>query len=514
LVSIEKEKGSIQILSFFKRIVTSLVIVRYGKLFRGLKVRIAQEFGAIGVIIYSDPQDDGYVRGPVFPEGPWRPPGSVQRGSTQFLSICPGDPRTEECGGNVTDHVPSIPVQPIGYGDAAHLLRHIGGATAPASFQGGLNFTYTIGGTGNSVTLKIVANWTTTTIWNVCTTVPGADNSSYVLLGNHRDAWTFGATDPNSGSSVLLEVVRAFGELVRAGFVPQRSIKICSWDGEEYGLLGSTSYAMQNKQDLKDNCVAYINTDVAVAGTYLVAGATPSVCSVVQNVLSKIVDPSSGKNLSALYPFKPWPQGEVKALGSGSDYTSFLHHLGIASIDWGFKDRDAIAPYHSAYDDLYWENHFGAANRTYAYFVVLAQMIGSTAIELAESSQQLNMTLTHQALVDYFNVLQAQMNNSTTVSIDLSALKMAIQAFGEAVMTGNYTAQETFMVERQFLYAPGLPKRQFYRNLIQAPGINLGYGSLVFPGPTQGIIDGDAVVAQQQTDNLASVITNAAKFLQ
>ena len=164
----------------------AIVIVRYGMLFRGLKVRLAQQNGAIGVIIYSDPADDGFVRGPVFPDGPWRPPFSVQRGSTQFLSICPGDPTTPECGGNISDHVPSIPVQPLGYGDAYHLLANMGGAAVPDAFQGGLNFSYTLGGgSTNTVSLKVAANWTTTPIWNVCVDIPGSLNSSkFVLLGN------------------------------------------------------------------------------------------------------------------------------------------------------------------------------------------------------------------------------------------------------------------------------------------------------------------------------------------
>ena len=151
-------------------------------------MRLAQLHGAVGVIIYSDPADDGFVKGPVYPDGPWRPPFSVQRGSTQFLSICPGDPRTPECGGNVSDHVPSVPVQPLGYGDAQVLLANMGGATAPASFQGGLNFTYTLGGGSNNVvSLSVGSNWTVTPIWNVCGEFPGSSNSSsFVLVGNHR----------------------------------------------------------------------------------------------------------------------------------------------------------------------------------------------------------------------------------------------------------------------------------------------------------------------------------------
>ncbi len=247
----------------------AIALIRYGKLHRGIKVRLAEMHGAVGVILYSDPAEDGFVRGPVFPDGPWRPPFSVQRGSCEFTSLCPGDPSTSECGGSVEDHTPSVPVQPLGYGDAYHLLKHLGGATAPSSFQGGFaqNFTYTLGG-ANLVQLQVNVNWTMVDLWNVCVDIPGKSASNkHVLLGNHHDAWTFGASDPNSGSSVFLEVVRVFGLLKKMGWVPDYRIRVCSWDGEESGLLGSTKYVLENAGDIQLNTIAYLNTDVGVAGT-------------------------------------------------------------------------------------------------------------------------------------------------------------------------------------------------------------------------------------------------------
>lgn len=233
----------------------SIAIVRYGKIFRGLKARIAQEYGAVGVIIYSDPAEDGFSRGPVFPDGPWRPPTSVQRGSAQFLSICPGDPRLAECNGTLADHVPSVPVQPISYGDALQLLQQIGGSLAPPSFQGGLPLKYRIGGVTN-VTLSVESIFFTAPIWNVCAQLDGKMNDSFVLLGNHRDAWTFGGSDPNSGTSAMLEAARAFGIIAQQGYRPQHSIRFCSWDGEEYGLLGSTNYAMEFADEIRKGAIA------------------------------------------------------------------------------------------------------------------------------------------------------------------------------------------------------------------------------------------------------------------
>jgi len=482
------------------------VIVRYGQLFRGLKVRIAQEHGAVGVVIYSDPADDGFTRGPVFPEGPWRPPFSVQRGSAQFLSICPGDPRTEECGGNVTDHVPSVPVQPIGYGDAYH-------------FQGGLNFTYTIGGgsTENTVSLQVQSNWTTTPIWNVCVDINGTEAEStkqYILLGNHRDAWTFGGTDPNSGSSVILEVVRAFGELTQSGWKPQRSIKVCSWDGEEYGLLGSTAHAMANKADLSANCLAYLNTDVAVAGTSLSASATPSLVSLLASALAKVQDPASGKPLSEVFNARPFPQGSFMPLGSGSDYTSYIHHLGIPSLDWGFVSDFSGAPYHSAFDDLTWETKFGSFNGTYEYFVTLAQMIGTVAIELSSSDKvpSLDMNLTSVSLSSYLQLFQELVANST-LDISTAPLQSSIEAFAAVVEKDAYSPEQTLFLERSFLSEEGLPLRPFYRHLIQAPGLNTGYQPLTFPGPSQAVMDKQPVAAKQEIANLITVIDAATAAL-
>lgn len=221
----------------------NIAIIRYfGGMHRGIKVRLAAKHGAVGVILYSDPQQDGFVRGPVYPDGPWRPPSGVQRGSCAFVAICPGDLRKKECGGSVEDHMPSIPVQPISYMDATPFLQNMGGPVAPAAFQGGLPFRYTLGGDPSVVVhLSVHLNSTVTDIWNVCGTIYGQDSSPGVLLGNHRDQWTQSATDPTSGQAVLIEIGRAFGLLHQKGWVPKRSITVCSWDGEEFSLLGNSS---------------------------------------------------------------------------------------------------------------------------------------------------------------------------------------------------------------------------------------------------------------------------------
>ena len=263
-----------------------VVLVRYGQCFRGLKAMNAQDRGASAVIIYSDPADDGYGRGTVYPDGPWRPASAVQRGSAQFMSLCAGDPfRADEryaaaglsteslCSYSANDTVPSIPVLPMSYGDAAPILAALGGAAAPTGFAGGIEgLEYTLGPSEGTVVRVTADNrFVTTPIWNVVATVPGslpADEDQPVLLGNHRDAWVFGAADPNSGTAAMIEVARGLGALLEAGWRPKRTIKLLSWSGEEYGLLGSTGWGELNAEALK-RAVAYLNIDVATSGDQL-----------------------------------------------------------------------------------------------------------------------------------------------------------------------------------------------------------------------------------------------------
>src|ERR1044072_8076126 len=285
-----------------------IVIVRYGNSFRGVKAKVAQDHGAVGCIIYSDPADDGYPQGDVYPKGPWRPLLSAQRGSVQFLSTAPGDPLTPGRGAaggaprlkmEEVKTLPRIPVQPISYGDAQRLLQPLRGPIRPKGFQGGLPFPYHVGGTDFvRVHLKTVMDYQVRKIWNVISRIEGAEeNDRWVIMGNHRDAWTFGAVDPNSGTTAMLEAARGFGALMKKGWKPRRTIVMCSWDGEEYGLLGSTEWAEDNAAELKQKAVAYLNMDAAVSGPNFGASSVPSMWKLIRGATRDVKDPKSGMSI-------------------------------------------------------------------------------------------------------------------------------------------------------------------------------------------------------------------------
>src|ERR1041385_1392079 len=329
-----------------------IVIVRYGNSFRGVKAKVAEQNGAIGCIIYSDPEDDGYRQGDVESKGPWRPVASGQRGSVQYLFDYPGDPLTpgkpaiagtprlkpEEA----TD-LTRLPVQPIAYDVAKTILSQLKGPVRPRGFQGGLPFAYHVGGTNDvKLHLKTDMDYKMRTIWDVVARIDGNEEKGrWVVLGNHRDAWVFGAVDPNSGTSTMLEVGRGFGQLLKQGWKPRRTIILCSWDAEEYGLIGSTEWAEELANDLKDKAVAYLNLDAAVSGANFSASSVPSLWKLIRAATRDVKDPKTGKSI-----YQQWqdraqekrPEGEtptearIDALGSGSDYTPFLQHLGVPSL--------------------------------------------------------------------------------------------------------------------------------------------------------------------------------------
>src|ERR1051325_5890406 len=285
-----------------------IVIVRYGNSFRGVKAKVAQDHGAVGCIIYSDPADDGYAQGDVYPKGPWRPESSAQRGSVQFLFIYPGDPLTPGAPAvpgtprlkqEEATNIPRIPVQPISYGDARRLLQPLRGPLRPKGFQGGLPFPYHVGGTNDvRVHLKTNIEFLTKTIWDVITRIDGAvEKDRWVVLGNHRDAWVFGAVDPNSGTTAMIEVGRGLGQLLKSGWKPRRSIILCSWDAEEEGLIGSTEWAEDNAAELKSKAVAYLNMDAAVSGPNFSASSVPSLWKLIRSSAEDVRDPKTSKSV-------------------------------------------------------------------------------------------------------------------------------------------------------------------------------------------------------------------------
>ena len=340
-----------------------IVLVRYGGAFRGLKVKEAQERGAAGVLIYSDPADDGYVRGDVYPEGPWRPPSAIQRGSVQFLSSMPGDPSTPGYPSNSAakrvprgqmENVPRIPSLPIAYGEAEKLLRQLGGLQVPNGWQGGLPFSYHTGPGPASVEFEVEMDETLRPIYNVIARIPGSvEPDRWVILGNHTDAWTHGAVDPNSGTSVLIETARTLSAALKAGWKPLRTILLCGWDAEEYGLVGSTEWAENHAAELQAKTVAYVNLDSAVSGTDFSSSGVPSLRDLMRQVAAKVPDPRRSGTIAATWEKRlkdAWAAStpvsldgaeqafelQLGRLGSGSDYTAFLDNLGVASLDFGF----------------------------------------------------------------------------------------------------------------------------------------------------------------------------------
>ncbi|KAK9450954.1 uncharacterized protein V1518DRAFT_425714 [Limtongia smithiae] len=412
-----------------------IVIARYGGLFRGLIVKGAQERGAVGVLLYSDPGDDGeitiYNKYKAYPDGPARNPSSVQRGSVQFLSIAPGDPTTPGWAStenaervDPSNTIPSIPSIPISYRDILPILQELNGMglnpnDLDESWRGGLReFDYSVGPSTMDLNLYNLQEYKTTPLWNVIGRIDGVIKDEVVILGNHRDAWIVGgAGDPNSGSAVMIELARAFGELKKQGWKPLRTIILASWDGEEYGLIGSTEWGEEMAQYLNANALVYLNVDVAVSGTHFSAGASPLLNQILTACTKRVAHPDGG------YVYDHWladSDARVEPLGSGSDYTVFLDHLGIPSLDIGFGGDDkAVYQYHSNYDSFAWMDKYG--DPTWAYHTTMVKLWSLLALELAEVEViQFNIGDYSKALVSYFDRIKAKIEDIATASTQLS----------------------------------------------------------------------------------------------
>ncbi|KAK3310448.1 uncharacterized protein B0T15DRAFT_518552 [Chaetomium strumarium] len=382
-----------------------VAIARYGGIFRGLKVKRAQELGMLGVILYSDPGDDGDVTEEkgvkVYPDGPARQPSSVQRGSTQFLSFAPGDPTTPGYPSKpgaprqpVHTAIPSIPSIPISYADAVPILKALNGHGPKAedfnkywTRNTGLQYKgvhYHVGPTPDDVVVNLYnqQEYITTPLWNVIGVINGTIPDEVIVVGNHRDAWIAGgAGDPNSGSATLNEVVRSFGEAVRQGWKPLRTIVFASWDGEEYGLVGSTEWVEEFLPWLRDANVAYINTDVSVRGTHLKASAAPLLDNIIHAATAAV--PSPNQTVPGQTVHDVWDK-RISTMGSGSDFTAFQDFAGIPSLDIGFDSGpgEPVYHYHSNYDSFYWMEKFGDPG--FVYHRTMAQVLGLITAQLAD----------------------------------------------------------------------------------------------------------------------------------
>lgn len=525
-----------------------IVIVRYGNSFRGVKAKVAEDNGAIGCIIYSDPEDDGYMQGDVFPKGPWRPVASGQRGSVQYLFDYPGDPLTpgrpsipgeprlkpEEA----TD-LTRIPVQPIAYDVARTILSQLKGPVRPRGFQGGLPFAYHVGGTNDvKLRLKTDMDYKIRKIWNVVARVDGNEEKDrWVILGNHRDAWVFGAVDPNSGSSAMLEVARGFGELLKQGWKPRRTIVFCSWDAEEYGLVGSTEWAEELAAELRTKAVAYLNLDAAVSGVHFGASSVPSLWKLMRAATRDVKDPKTGKTV-----YQQWqdrarenrPEGEqntgearIGALGSGSDYTPFLQHLGVASTDMGFGGDYGV--YHSAYDSFYWMDQFGDPG--FHYHVAAAQLWGTLAMRLADADG-LSFDYSDYAnqIRDYFTeAFRLARIRNLAGGVDEKSVNEAVDDFAKVAERVEKSRQEAIrdsnqarlakindaliQAERQFIDPKGLRGRAWYKHQIYAPGFYTGYAAQPLTDFRQALDDRNSANAKESLQRVVDAIKRVTATL-
>eukprot|EP00475_Leptophrys_vorax_P039791 TRINITY_DN724_c0_g1_i2.p1 TRINITY_DN724_c0_g1~~TRINITY_DN724_c0_g1_i2.p1 ORF type:complete len:655 (+),score=174.54 TRINITY_DN724_c0_g1_i2:1585-3549(+) len=493
-----------------------IALVKYGRNFRGLKVQIAQEYGMAACLIYSDPKDDGFGKGHTYPEGSWRPESGVQRGSVQFNSRCGGDPGLVErdpdvCGYKTEDLIPNISSLPLSYRVARVLLAAIEGHPSPKKWHGDLDVDYNIGPGPAKVSLYVNTSFEVRELWNVIARVPGKlFPEEQVILGNHRDAWAFGAVDPNSGTATLLELARGFGSLLQSGWRPSRSIVLCSWDGEELGLLGSTNFGETHADDLSKNAVAYLNVDSAVSGSKLKISLSPSLNPFVSEVLKDIADPVDMS--SSLYD--TWNK-KAGVLGSGSDYTVFLHHLGVASADFSFAGGDKYGVYHSVYDSFYWMEQFGDPH--FKLHQTMAQFWGLTALRLAEAAVlPFDYSFYASQLASYLDEVE-KMATDAGQPIDFSPLANSILNLAESGLPEKTFLESCkgnlFLAEREFLVPEGLPGRIWFKHLIQAPGLDTGYGAVVFPSIVDALQSGNYTLAALEVPRVAARINAAADFL-
>ena len=505
-----------------------IVIARYGRSWRGIKPKVAHERGALGCIIYSDPRDDGFFQGDVFPEGPFRPDQGAQRGSVMDMPVHPGDPltpgRAAEPGVPRLDRgaaptILKIPVLPISYADALPLLRNLEGPVVPESWRGALPITYHAGPGPAKVHMKLAFDWSVRPLHDVIVRIPGSEfPDEWIIHGNHHDAWVNGASDPTSGNVALMETARGFAELLKTGWRPKRTIILAAWDGEEWGLLGSTEWAEKHAQELSTKAVAYINSDSS-SRSWLDVSGSHSLQAFANDLMRDVQDPKRpGKTLfqakldravgqartaeekATLQRRRDFP---IAALGSGSDYTAFLDYLAIASLDMGFGGEVSGGVYHSTYDSFYWFTHFGDPD--FAYGAALSRTIGTAILRLADADVlPFEFTATASTLRGYVEELEALRKSAEGApALDLAPLRKALdrlqksadgyeRALARRGVPGDRGRlaelnRVLYTSERAFRHDAGLPRREWFKHLAYAPGFYTGYGVKTLPGIREGI---------------------------
>ncbi|MCJ8210564.1 M28 family peptidase [Mucilaginibacter sp. RS28] len=560
-----------------------IVIAKYGRSWRGIKPKVAYEHGAIGCIIYSDPKDDGYVQGDVYPKGAYKNEYGVQRGSVMDMVIYPGDPLTPGEGATKNAKrldrlsaptILKIPVLPISYHDAQPLLAALDGQVAPADWRGGLPITYHIGPGKSTVHLKLEFNWDMVPCYDVIAKIKGSKYpDQWVIRGNHHDAWVNGASDPISGQSAMLEEAKAMGDLLKNGWKPKRTIMYCAWDGEEPSLIGSTEFAEAHAKELQQKAVVYINSDGNGRG-FLGAGGSHALENFVTEIEKDVTDPETQVSLfernksrqavnaaSAKSRKEAIDQQHIRlgALGSGSDYTAFLQHLGIPTLDMEFGGEDGGGDYHSIFDS--YDDYVRFKDGTFVYGRTLASVMGKATLRMADADvlpfdfRSLYSTLDRYSkeLTDLSN----QMRESTAIenqliksnrfaqaydpqdklpqpeaksevpNIDFAPLKAALDslkkstdklsiAWEQAAQNGkdqDKLNKMLYRAEQQLLSEQGLPRRPWFKHSIYAPGFYTGYGVKTLPGIREAIEERNWNEAQQQITLASQSITKLAGYL-
>jgi N-acetylated-alpha-linked acidic dipeptidase len=562
----------------------AIVIAKYGGSWRGIKPKVAAEHGAIGCLIYSDPRDDGYAIGDVFPKGPMRPSQGVQRGSVADMPVYPGDPLTPGVGATKDAKrltvaqaatITKIPVLPISYGDAQPLLTALGGPVAPAAWRGGLPITYRLGAGPARVHLRVKSDWSLKTLYDVIARLPGTTEADqWIVRGNHHDAWVNGAEDPISGLVAELEEARALGALYKQGWRPKRTIIYAAWDGEEPGLLGSTEWAETHADELKAHAVAYLNSDGNGRGFLGVSGSH-SLEKFMNGVALDVEDPESSvsawKRLQASrilngsadvrHEVRDREDLRIGALGSGSDYSSFIDHLGVASLNLGYGGEDDGGIYHSIYDDFYWFTHF--SDTSFVYGRALAQTAGIAVLRLANADVLpfafTNLAETIQTYVKDLQSLRdkrAEQITERNRQIEDGVFKLASdprdpvtapqrqqpapqlnfapllnaldslnhaasrydKAYSRAVSEGRTAIakgvnERLVQAERALTSTEGLKNRPWYVHMLYAPGFYTGYGVKTIPGVREAIEQGEWRDADHEIARAAAAVEREASLV-
>jgi len=523
-----------------------IALVRYSNpySYRGFKALTAQRLGAAAILIYSDPAEDGYKRGEVYPSGPWGPESHIQRGAITYDFLEPGDPLTPgyasvpgatRIAPEDAVSLPKIVGVPLSWRDAKPLLEHLDGPVAPQSWQGGLPLKYRLGGKRVRVHLKVDMDTSVQPYYVSEAWIRGSESpDEWVILGNHRDAWVFGGVDPSSGTASMLELTRNLGELLRKGMRPKRTLVICSWDGEEYALTGSTEWGEQYADELKRKAVAYLNVDEATSGKDFEGDAVGSLAPLMVDVSHELRTPS-GKSL-----YEEWKisrQAEVRKagplndsdlpntrIGSGSDHTVFLNFLGIPTVGLTFAGPYGV--YHSMYDDFYWVNHFGDPG--YHYHALITQLWGVMALRLANADILAYDFESYGATIGSFlNDLEEATHLGNKISLDSLRRDIADfesagdglnQSIARAIGSGRLDPSsaeqinaQLMQVERNWCNPAGIPGRPWWKHSLY--GARYTYAHLELPGLTEAAEAGDWNRAAEQAKILEDELTKNSALL-